>query len=69
LAINKSNINYNAPNKVYYEYSVGLENIGYGNLRFLRVDAIWRSNYTPPVGSMVPPTPKFAIRIAIKPGL
>ena len=64
-----ANINYNAPNKVYYEYGVGLENIGYGNLRFLRIDAIWRSNYTPPAGSFVSPTPKFAIRIAIKPGL
>lgn len=69
LAINRSNINYNSPNKVYYEYSVGLENIGYGNLRFLRIDAIWRSNYTPPAGSLITPTPKFAIRIGIKPGL
>ena len=69
IAINQSNIKYNAPNKMYYEYSVGLENIGYGNLRFLRVDAVWRSNYTPPVGSIVAPTPKFAIRIAIRPGL
>ena len=68
-AINAGNVNYNAPNKVYYEYGFGLENIGYGNLRFLRVDAIWRSNYTPPVGSTVAPTPKFAIRIGIKPGL
>ena len=69
IAINESNINYNAPNKLYYEYSVGLENIGYGNLRFLRIDAIWRSNYTLPAGSVVAPTPKFAIRIGIKPGL
>ncbi|WP_431166576.1 DUF5686 family protein [Tenacibaculum halocynthiae] len=69
IAINKSNINYNTPNKMYYEYSVGVENIGYGNLRFLRIDAIWRSNYTPPAGSVVSPTPKFAIRIGIKPGL
>lgn len=67
--INLSNVNYNAPNKVYYEYGVGLENIGYGNLRFLRIDAIWRSNYTPPAGSVVTPTPKFAIRIGIRPGL
>lgn len=67
--INLSNVNYNAPNKVYYEYGVGLENIGYGNLRFLRIDAIWRSNYTPPAGSIVTPTPKFAIRIGIRPGL
>ncbi|WP_299161182.1 DUF5686 family protein [uncultured Tenacibaculum sp.] len=69
IDINRSNVNYNAPNKVYYEYGVGLENIGYGNLRFLRIDAIWRSNYTPPAGSVVTPTPKFAIRIGIRPGL
>ena len=67
--INKSDIKYNAPQKLYYEYSVGLENLGYGNLRFLRVDAIWRSNYTPPSGFTATPTPKFAIRIGIKPGL
>ncbi|MCG8837172.1 carboxypeptidase-like regulatory domain-containing protein [Tenacibaculum dicentrarchi] len=69
IAANKSNINYNAPNKVYYEYGVGLDNIGYGNLRFLRIDAIWRSNYTPPAGSIIAPTPKFSIRLAIKPSL
>ncbi|CAL2090083.1 DUF5686 and carboxypeptidase-like regulatory domain-containing protein [Tenacibaculum sp. 190524A02b] len=64
-----ANINYNTPNKLYYEYGVGIENIGYGNLRFLRIDAVWRSNYTPPNGSIIAPTPKFAIRIGIKPGL
>lgn len=63
------NIQYNTPNRVYYEYGFGLENIGYGNLRFLRVDAIWRSDYTPPTNSIAVPTPKFAIRIAIRPGL
>ncbi len=63
------NIYYNTPNKLYYEYGFGIENIGYGNLRFLRIDAIWRSNYTPPTGSIITPTPKFAIRIGIKPGL
>lgn len=67
--INRSDIKYNAPQKLYYEYSVGLENLGYGNLRFLRIDAIWRSNYTPPSGFTATPTPKFAIRIGIKPGL
>lgn len=67
--INRSDINYNTPKKLYYEYGFGLENIGYGNLRFLRVDAIWRSNYRPPVGSIATPTPKFAIRIGIRPGL
>ena len=68
-AINQSNINYNAPNKIYYEYSVGLENIGYRNLRFLRVDAVWRSDYTAPKETTVTPTPKFAIRIGINLGL
>lgn len=63
------NILYNSPNKLYYEYGFGIENIGYGNLRFLRVDAIWRSKYTPPNGSIAIPTPEFAIRIGIRPGL
>ena len=69
IAINRSNINYNAPNKVYYEYGFGIKNIGYGNLRFLRIDAIWRSNYTPPLQSTATPTPKFAVRIKFRPSL
>ncbi|MGB1042881.1 MAG: DUF5686 family protein [Tenacibaculum sp.] len=68
-AVGTANVNYNTPNKMYYEYGFGIENIGYGNLRFLRVDAIWRSNYNAPIGSPVSQTPKFAIRIGIKPGL
>ena len=68
-AISRSNITYNTPDKLYYEYGVGIENIGYGNLRFLRIDAIWRSDYTPPSGLKIAPSPKFAIRIGIKPGL
>lgn len=67
--ITSINNNYNVPKKLYYEYSFGLENIGYGNLRFLRIDAIWRSNYTAPKGSIAERTPKFAIRIGVKPGL
>ncbi|AUC13978.1 hypothetical protein BTO06_01875 [Tenacibaculum sp. SZ-18] len=68
-SVGTENIQYNAPNKVYYEYGFGFENIGYGNLRFLRVDAIWRSDYRAPANSIAVPTPKFAIRIGIKPGL
>lgn len=69
IAINRSSINYTAPsNQLYYEYGVGLENIGYGNLRFLRLDAIWRSNYQR-VNLGVPAPPKFAIRLGIRPGL
>ncbi|WP_299635412.1 DUF5686 family protein [uncultured Tenacibaculum sp.] len=63
------NILYNVPNKVYYEYGFGIENIGYGNLRFLRIDAIWRSDYAAPGNSIAVPTPKFALRIGIKPDL
>lgn len=68
-SVGTENIQYNAPNKVYYEYGFGFENIGYGNLRFLRIDAIWRSDYRAPANSIAVPTPKFAIRIGIKPGL
>lgn len=45
-AINLSKVQYSAPSEhVYYEYGFGLENIGFGNLRILRVDFIWRGNY------------------------
>jgi len=64
-AINRSNIHYTAPtDKLYYEYSVGLENVGYGNLRFIRVDAVWRSDYQSVNGLH---SPKFAIRMAFRP--
>ncbi len=44
--INRSSINYVAPNnKVYLEYGIGIENIGVGNFRILRVDFNWRGNY------------------------
>jgi len=65
LAINRSNVNYAAPDdQLYYEYSIGLENIGYGNIRFFRVDAVWRSDYTSVNGLY---SPKFAIRVALRP--
>ncbi len=64
-AINRSNIHYAAPtDHLYYEYSVGLENIGYGNLRFIRIDAVWRSDYQSVNGLY---SPKFAFRIGIRP--
>lgn len=44
--INASNITYTAPNeRIYYEYGVGIENIGLGNIRPLRVNFNWRGNY------------------------
>lgn len=69
ININQSSIIYNAPNKnLYFEYGFGFENIGYGNLKFLRIDAIWRSDYKQ-VNTAVPQTPNFAIRIGITPGM
>jgi hypothetical protein len=66
IAINKSNITYVAPSdKLYYEYGFGLENIGYKNIRPLRVDFIWRGEHTSVNGL---PSPKFAVRIGIKAG-
>jgi hypothetical protein len=63
-AINRSNVTYAAPtNRLYSECGVGFENIGYGNIRPLRIDYIWRGNHTSINGL---PTPKSAIRIGIK---
>lgn len=45
-AINVAGFKYSAPSEhVYYEYGVGIENIGFGNLRIFRVDFNWRGNY------------------------
>ena len=44
--INFENQLYSAPNEqIYYEYGFGFENIGFGNLKILRVDFNWRGNY------------------------
>lgn len=45
-AINVTGFKYSAPSEhIYYEYGVGVENIGFGNLRIFRVDFNWRGNY------------------------
>jgi hypothetical protein len=44
--INFENRLYSAPDQqIYYEYGFGFENIGFGNLKILRVDFNWRGNY------------------------
>ncbi len=64
IAINKSNIRYHAPDKnMYYEYGFGFENIGYKDIRPLRLDFIWRGKHKSINGL---PSPKFAVRIGIK---
>jgi len=53
LALNASNINYVAPTKGYYEYSVGIGNI----FKVFRIDFSWRGNYLD-----MPDTNKFAVK-------
>ncbi|MEX1382747.1 DUF5686 family protein [Lutibacter sp.] len=53
LALNASNINYVAPTKGYYEYSVGIGNI----FKVFRIDFSWRGNYLD-----MPNANKFAIK-------
>jgi len=65
-AINQSNIIYAAPDKkMYYEYGFGFENIGYKNIRPLRIDCVWRGDHTSVNGL---PSPKFAIRVGLNIG-
>ena len=69
---NRSNLQYNSPDTgVYYEYGVGFENIGYGNVRFFRVDFIWRSpqSATIKINPYSSELPNFGIRIGAKPSL
>jgi len=69
---NKSNIVYNAPSDdPYYEYSLGIENIGFGNFKFFRVDFIWRSALPKTFVSNSPNNgvPDFGIRWGFKPNL
>ena len=46
VAMNAGTQRLSAPEKKpYYEYGFGIENIGFGNVRILRVDFNWRGNY------------------------
>ena len=58
-AMNRSSIEYFAPNQqIYYEYGFGIENIGIGNIRPLRIDFNWRGNY-----NNLPDVRKFGVTI------
>lgn len=60
--INVENRLYSAPDQqIYYEYGFGLENIGFGNLKILRVDFNWRGNYLDR-----PNVAKFGIKFGIQ---
>ena len=65
IDINKSNIIYEAPsNKLYSEFGFGIENIGYGNFRAVRVDFVWRSSFQNVNGNEAP---NFGIRFGFNP--
>lgn len=61
IAINAANLILKAPQKPYYEYGFGIENIGFGNVRILRVDFNWRGNYL-----QNPETKKFGIKFGFQ---
>ena len=63
-AVSVSNIAYNPPERLYWEYGFGIENIGIKNLRPIRVDFIWRSAFSSQNGQN---NPYFGIRFAIRP--
>ena len=61
-AINHSTIQYVAPNQqIYYEYGFGIENIGWGNIRPIRIDFNWRGNY-----NNLPDVRKFGVTIGMQ---
>ncbi|MGV8914896.1 MAG: DUF5686 family protein [Kaistella sp.] len=60
--INFNNRLYSAPDQqIYYEYGFGLENIGFGNLKILRIDFNWRGNYL-----NRPDVSKFGIKFGLQ---
>jgi len=61
---NVTNIIFNSPEKLYWEYGFGIENIGLGNFRFIRVDFVWRNDFNDVNGVR---NPKFGVRIGIVP--
>ena len=65
IAINRSSINYNAPNKkAFAEFGFGFENIGVGNFRPIRIDFVWRTQFSN-INGLVPPT--FGVRFGFIP--
>lgn len=65
IDINAGNMNLSAPEKPYYEYGFGIENIGWGNFRLLRLDFLWRGNY---LNHNTAPTPvrKFGVQFGFQ---
>lgn len=64
IDINRSNLQYVAPSKPYWEYGFGIENIGSEDFRPFRVDFIWRGSFEDYNGIK---SPNFGIRLGIYP--
>lgn len=63
--INRSSIRYQAPDQqLYWEYGFGIENIGGGNIRPLRIDAVFRNKYGGLEGKN---NPMWGIRVKVFP--
>lgn len=61
IEMNQSDVQYAAPSgDIYYEYGFGLENIGFGNIRPVRIDFNWRGNYL-----HLPDARKFGITVGL----
>lgn len=61
IEMNRSDISYFAPkDQIYFEYGFGIENIGFGNFRPIRVDFNWRGNYL-----HLPDARKFGITVGM----
>lgn len=61
IQINRSEVNFTAPkDKIYYEYGFGIENIGFGNFRPIRIDFNWRGNYLD-----LPDARKFGVTVGL----
>jgi hypothetical protein len=65
IAINQSNILYVAPDsKPYQEFGFGIDNIGFENIRPLRIDFVWRNDYK--FQNIHNKTPKFGVLVGVK---
>lgn len=61
IEMNRSDVNYLAPkDEIYYEYGFGIENIGLGNIRPIRIDFNWRGNYL-----HLPGARKFGVTVGL----
>lgn len=66
ITMNAGNLNLSAPNKPYYEYGFGIENIGWGNFRLLRLDFNWRGNYLNHNTSATSEVRKFGVQFGFQ---